>query len=55
MIPRPIYEALPAIYAGAGAYTFLTLEPTVGKVSGILLMLAAVIIYNLRKQYRKLS
>ena len=55
MIPRPIYEALPAIYAGAGVFTLLDLDPMVGKISGVLLILASLIIYSLRNQYRKVS
>ena len=53
MIPRPIYEALPFIYAAAGAYVFLTLDPTVGKASGVLLMTAAFVVFSMRKHYRK--
>ena len=53
MIPRPIYEALPHIYVAAGTLSALNLDPTGGKLSGALLAIAGVVIFKLRRNYRR--
>lgn len=53
MIPRPIYEALPFLYTGLGLASIMKIELVSGRISGALLFAAGVIIFTLRKEYRK--
>lgn len=53
MLPRPIYEILPYAYIFFGAMSFFKIELMSGRVSGILLAAAGLIIYDMRRTYRK--
>lgn len=55
MIPKPIYEMMPVIYAGAGGYCLITLEYWTGKGAGLLLLSAAFLVFSLRSSYRRVS
>lgn len=50
--PDWLYEALPYIYIAAGALTAGLLRNAGGTISGLLLILAGVIIWKLRRDYR---
>jgi hypothetical protein len=52
-IPDWLYEPLPYIYALAGIASIIMLDVTFGKISGVLLISAGVVIWNLRYTYRK--
>ena len=51
-IPRLVYEALPFIYSLVGLTTIPNNDVTLGRISGALLLSAAVIILTMRKLYR---
>lgn len=51
-MPKPIYELLPYVYAVFGLLALFNVEWMTGRVSGALLLLAAVIIWRLRRLYR---
>lgn len=53
MIPRPIYEALPYLYFFGGITAALGLDPTSGRFSGILLIIAGLVIYEMRQRHRQ--
>lgn len=53
MIPRPVYEALPFVYTGLGLASILNIDLISGRLAGALLFAAGVIIFTLRKEYRK--
>ena len=50
-LPKWLYELLPFIYACLGLGSLLGLNVS-GKVSGALLLLAAYLIFKMRKSYR---
>jgi hypothetical protein len=50
MIPEPIYKALPYIYALGGLASLFNFDPTIGKISGVLLISASLIIFKLRSK-----
>lgn len=52
MIPRFIYELLPYLYGSTGLASITLLDTTLGRISGAMLMSAAVVIYTMRKLYR---
>ena len=52
MFPRLIYELLPLLYSLAGTLAVIRLESVLGRISGALLLSAAVAIYTLRRIYR---
>lgn len=54
-IPRMIYEALPFVYAAVGISTIANNDITLGRLSGALLLSAAVAIHTLRHVYRRTS
>ena len=54
-LPDKFYEALPMIYAGAGLATLWSTDHPVGYGSGIILLLTAFLVWNLRKEYRHLK
>lgn len=53
MIPRPLYELLPYLYFAIGIAAATNLHPLFGRVSGLLLVAAGLIIWRLRRAYRK--
>lgn len=52
-IPDWLYEPLPYIYALAGIASIIMLDAFVGKLSGVLLISAGVVIWHLRFTYRR--
>lgn len=53
MIPRPIYEALPYFCMGVGVAAVLGLDPTGGRLAGLVLLGVGYHVFRLRKAYRK--
>lgn len=51
-LPTPIYEILPFLYALVGLATIAGNELWLGRLSGALLLSAAVAIHTLRHVYR---
>jgi hypothetical protein len=52
-IPDWLYEPLPYLYVLMGLIATIVLEAIVGKISGILLISAGFVIWNLRFTYRR--
>ena len=52
MLPRVIYELLPLLYSITGTLAIIRLDSTLGRISGALLLSAAVAIHTLRRVYR---
>lgn len=48
MIPTPVYESLPVIYAGSGLLTITALDTVVAFMSGGLLIAAALLVGYMR-------
>jgi len=52
IIPKPVYEALPALYIGGGIAAMTTVDSFMSFVSGILLGVSGVVVLFLRRNYR---
>lgn len=52
-MPGWLYEPLPYLYAGMGGVAFVLLDSIIGKLSGILLISAGVVVWRLRFIYRR--
>jgi hypothetical protein len=52
-IPIWIYEPLPYLYALMGVIAILTLDALVGKISGLMLISAGVVVWHQRIRYRR--
>lgn len=52
MIPLPIYEILPYLYVGGGAFAIFGIENPVGKIFGFLLVVVGIVVYRARSRYR---
>ena len=52
MIPKLIYELLPFIYGPTALYAIANADNTLGRISGAMLLSAAVAIFTLRRAYR---
>lgn len=52
-LPAFLYEILPPLYLIVGAVAATGIEPRYGRIAGIMLAVAGVIIYRLRMDYRK--
>lgn len=52
MIPQPIYELLPYLYMLAGLITLFALDNIPGKLCGAILIIAGVIIQQVRARAR---
>lgn len=52
-IPDWLYEPLPYLYVLMGLIATIVLEATVGKISGLMLISAGFVIWNLRFTYRR--
>lgn len=52
MLPRPIYEALPFVYVVAGIITLVSNNSVTTLFSGILLAIAGITVFVLRRNYR---
>lgn len=51
-LPACLYEILPPLYLIVGAVAATGVEPNYGRVAGVMLAVAGVIIYRLRMDYR---
>ena len=51
-LPTPVYEYLPSIYIIAGGLLAANFENAVGKTAATILVLAGVIVFNLRLNSR---
>lgn len=49
-----VYDALPYIYTGSGTLTLLLTGETIGTISGLLLISAAMLVFHMRIEYRTL-
>ena len=54
-IPFAIYEALPFFYVILGAASLVGIDGILGRLCGVLLVAAGVIILKMRIEYRKRS
>ncbi len=54
-IPFATYEALPVIYVILGAASLAGIDGILGRLCGVLLVAAGVIILKMRIEYRKRS
>jgi hypothetical protein len=52
-IPDWLYEPLPYLYVLMGLIATIVLESLIGKISGVLLISAGLVIWNLRFTYRR--
>lgn len=52
-LPDWLYEPLPYIYVLMGLIATIVLEAFIGKISGVLLISAGFVIWNLRFTYRR--
>ncbi len=52
MIPQPIYALLPYIYMLIGLFGLIGLESNLGKLCGLLLIVAGIVVHQLRARYR---
>ena len=52
MLPKYLYEALPTIYFILGLMCALTIQSSIALVSSSFLIVAAVLVYKMRKTYR---
>lgn len=50
--PSWIYEPLPYLYLLAGVTAAVGFDPLVGRISGLLLIMAAILIILMRREYR---
>jgi hypothetical protein len=53
--PPWIYEALPYLYLLVGTTAAAGVDPTAGRISGLLLITAAIIILKLRRDNRRVA
>jgi hemerythrin-like metal-binding protein len=53
--PKWLYEILPYIYIASGILTIISMWNAMGMFSGCMLILAGLIVWNWRKNYRKTS
>lgn len=53
MIPKALYETLPYLYFIVGALSVAGLDVSAGRMSGAMLVGASVIIFKMRRDYRK--
>jgi len=51
-LPTPVYEYLPSIYIIAGVLLAANFENAVGKTAATILVLAGVIVFNMRLNSR---
>jgi hypothetical protein len=47
-LPNKLYQLLPYLYAIAGLITFYSIHTTIGYVSGLLLILTAILVWMVR-------
>lgn len=55
ILPEWLYEPLPYVYATSGLASAIFLESALGKLSGVLLISAALVISYQRYAYRRLA
>lgn len=51
-IPKTLYELMPAIYLIVGILAAAGFDPKYGRAAGIMLAVAAIIIWRMRRKYR---
>lgn len=52
MLPKYIYEALPALYFMLGILCVITIESSIALIPSAMLITAALLIYLMRRLYR---
>lgn len=52
MVPKPLYELLPYVYMGLGVIGVVSLETHWGKLCGVILIGAGIVIQQLRARHR---
>ena len=52
MIPKPLYELLPYGYIVLGLVSIISLENRWGNLSGLILIVAGIVIHQLRARHR---
>ena len=52
MIPQPIYELLPYLYMLAGLIALFSLDNILGKLCGVILIIAGVVVQQVRSRAR---
>ena len=52
MVPKPIYELLPYVYMGLGVIGVISLQTSWGKLCGVILIGAGIVIQQLRARHR---
>ena len=52
MLPKPVYELLPALYVLGGIAAMSTVESYLSFISGLLMGIAGVAVLLLRRNYR---
>jgi hypothetical protein len=53
MLPRPVYELLPYLYFSIGIAAATNVDPSFGRLSGLLMAMTGVYVWRLRRDYRK--
>ena len=53
VLPKPLYEALPYVYVGFGLLALVMIESGVRFIPGALLILAGLLVLNLRVSHRQ--
>ena len=52
MLPQPLYEGLPYLYIISGLSSIIGLDTPGGKLCGLLLMTAGIVVHQIRARYR---
>ena len=52
MVSKPIYELLPYVYMGLGVIGVISLETSWGKLGGVILIGAGIVVQQLRARHR---
>ena len=52
VLPKPVYESLPALYLVMAIFTATTFESSIAFVSSGLFLMTAVLVFYMRKTYR---
>jgi len=52
VLPKPIYEALPAFYLIMAIFTATIFESSIALVSSVLFLITAALVFYMRRSYR---
>lgn len=52
MIPKPLYEILPAIYVVVGIAAMVTVESATSFISGLAIGIAGLLVLSMRRNHR---